>query len=59
MIIVLKDRDIDFVDNRIDTCRTILLSQWFDDTQDKWTSVQAERMFNELEQLKEFLITKE
>lgn len=59
MIIVLKDRDIDFVDNRIDTCRTILLSQWFDDVQDKWTSVQAEKMFNELEQLKEFLITKE
>lgn len=58
MIIVLKDSDIDFVDNRIDKCRTILLSQWFDDNQDKWINDKAEMMFNELEQLKEFLITK-
>lgn len=59
MVIILKSRDIDFIDNRIEICRTILLSQWYDDNQDTWSSVHAERMFNELEQLKEFLITKE
>ena len=59
MIIVLKDRDIDFIDNRINVCRTILLSQWYDDNADKWNNVQAERMFKELESLKEFLITKD
>lgn len=59
MKIVLDIHDLDFIDNQIETCRTILCSEFYNDNQDKWTNQHAEKMFNSLERIKELLISKE
>jgi len=55
----LSDKDIDYIDERINRIRTILVSQYYDDENDKWTAATSHMMYASLEEIKKFLITKE